>query len=140
MAAVLGEFASAGLVNIVGGCCGTTPDHIAPSPRLRRRGKPRVRSEVEPALRLSGLEPLTVTEDSLFVNVGERTNITGSARFRNLIKAGDYATALSVARQQVETGAQVIDINMDEGMIDGVAAMDRFVKLSPPSPTSPGSR
>ena len=82
-----------------------------------------------PALRLSGLEPLTVTEDSLFVNVGERTNITGSARFRNLIKDGDYTAALAVARQQVETGAQVIDINMDEGMIDGVAAMDRFIKL-----------
>ena len=85
--------------------------------------------EREPALRLSGLEPLTVTADSLFVNVGERTNITGSARFRNLIRDGDYPAALSVARQQVENGAQVIDINMDEGMIDGVAAMDRFVKL-----------
>ena len=82
-----------------------------------------------PALRLSGLEPLTVDDSSLFLNVGERTNITGSARFRRLIKEGDYATALDVARQQVEAGAQVIDINMDEGMIDGVAAMDRFVKL-----------
>ena len=80
-------------------------------------------------MRLSGLEPLNITDDSLFVNVGERTNITGSARFRNLIKDGDYDAALSVARQQVENGAQVIDINMDEGMIDGVAAMDRFVKL-----------
>ena len=84
---------------------------------------------IAPALRLSGLEPLNVTEDSLFVNVGERTNITGSARFRRLIKEGDYPTALDVARQQVEAGAQVIDINMDEGMIDGVEAMDRFVKL-----------
>ncbi|HEY7809758.1 MAG TPA: methionine synthase, partial [Allosphingosinicella sp.] len=90
---------------------------------------PRTPAEVTPALRLSGLEPLTVTEDSLFVNVGERTNITGSARFRNLIKAGDYTTALAVARQQVEAGAQVIDVNMDEGMIDGVQAMDRFTKL-----------
>ena len=80
-------------------------------------------------MRLSGLEPLTITEDSLFVNVGERTNITGSARFRKLIKDGDYDAALSVAAQQVETGAQVIDVNMDEGMIDGVAAMDRFLKL-----------
>ena len=90
---------------------------------------PHVPTEIAPALRLSGLEPLTVTEDSLFVNVGERTNITGSARFRRLIKEDDYPTALNVARQQVEAGAQVIDINMDEGMIDGVAAMDRFVKL-----------
>ena len=85
--------------------------------------------ELEPAMRLSGLEPFTITEDSLFVNVGERTNITGSAKFRNLIKDGDYDTALTVAAQQVENGAQVIDINMDEGMIDGVAAMDRFTKL-----------
>ena len=82
-----------------------------------------------PALRLSGLEPLVVDEDSLFVNVGERTNVTGSARFRSLITNGDYAAALSVARQQVEAGAQVIDINMDEGMLDGVAAMERFVRL-----------
>ena len=96
-------------------------------PRLERT--PRTPAETRPALRLSGLEPLTVTEESLFVNVGERTNITGSARFRNLIKAGDYPAALAVARQQVEAGAQVIDINMDEGMIDGVEAMDRFTKL-----------
>ena len=97
------------------------------------RALPRPRHECRPrpdqACRLSGLEPLNITADSLFVNVGERTNITGSTRFRNLIRDGDYDTALSVARQQVENGAQVIDINMDEGMIDGVAAMDRFVKL-----------
>jgi 5-methyltetrahydrofolate--homocysteine methyltransferase len=127
-AEVLGEFASSGLVNLVGGCCGTTPDHIMAIAKAVAV-PPRVPSEVEPACRLSGLEPLNITADSLFVNVGERTNITGSARFRNLIKAGDYTTALSVARQQVEAGAQVIDINMDEGMIDGVAAMDRFTKL-----------
>ncbi|MGI3781027.1 MAG: homocysteine S-methyltransferase family protein, partial [Janthinobacterium lividum] len=133
LARVLGEFAQAGLVNIVGGCCGTTPAHIAalaaavaPSSAGVTLREP---VEVQPALRLSGLEPLTVTEDSLFVNIGERTNITGSARFRNLIKAGDYPTALEVARQQVEAGAQVIDINMDEGMIDGVAAMERFTRL-----------
>ena len=119
-------------MNIVGGCCGTTPAHIA---ALAAAVSPeagavvRTPAEVAPALRLSGLEPLTVTEDSLFVNIGERTNITGSARFRNLIKAGDYPTALEVARQQVEAGAQVIDINMDEGMIDGVAAMERFARL-----------
>ncbi len=128
-AEVIEEFAAGGLVNLVGGCCGTTPAHVAAIATAVKGKPPRVPAEVEPALRLSGLEPLTVTAESLFVNVGERTNITGSARFRRLIKEGDYATALSVARQQVEAGAQVIDINMDEGMIDGVAAMDRFVKL-----------
>src|SRR3954451_23244060 len=127
--AILAEFADSGFVNLVGGCCGTTPDHIAAIARAVD-GKER-RTPAEPArgMRLSGLEPLTITEDSLFVNVGERTNITGSAKFRNLIKAGDYDTALTVAAQQVENGAQVIDVNMDEGMIDGVAAMDRFLKL-----------
>ena len=129
MAAVLEEFTGAGLVNIVGGCCGTTPDHISAINRVTAGVAPRVVPTVAPAMRLAGLEPLHITEDSLFVNVGERTNITGSARFRNLIKAGDYDTALSVAAQQVENGAQVIDVNMDEGMIDGVAAMDRFLKL-----------
>src|SRR5580765_6606862 len=129
MAEVVGDFASAGLVNIVGGCCGTTPAHIAAIAAACTEAKVRPVATVEPAMRLAGLEPLTITEASLFVNVGERTNITGSARFRNLIKAEDYPTALSVARQQVESGAQVIDVNMDEGMIDGVAAMDRFLKL-----------
>jgi 5-methyltetrahydrofolate--homocysteine methyltransferase len=129
MASVVGEFATAGLVNLVGGCCGTTPDHIKAIAGAAGEATPRVVPEVAPAMRLSGLEPLTIADDSLFVNVGERTNITGSARFRNLIKAEDYPTALSVARQQVENGAQVIDVNMDEGMIDGVAAMDRFLKL-----------
>ncbi|MCZ2820343.1 methionine synthase [Modestobacter sp. VKM Ac-2977] len=128
-AAIVGEFAESGFLNLVGGCCGTTPAHIAAIAGAVAGRAPRTPVEVAPALRLSGLEPLTVTEDSLFVNVGERTNITGSARFRNLIKAGDYPTALAVARQQVEAGAQVIDVNMDEGMIDGVAAMDRFLKL-----------
>nr|WP_270888338.1 methionine synthase [Pedococcus sp. 5OH_020] len=129
MSAVVGEFARSGLVNLLGGCCGTTPDHIAAIAKAAGEESPRVPVTVEPALRLSGLEPLTVTPESLFVNVGERTNITGSARFRKLIQAEDYPAALNVARQQVEAGAQVIDINMDEGMIDGVAAMDRFVKL-----------
>ncbi len=129
MARVIGEFATAGLVNIVGGCCGTTPPHIAAIAEASTHGTPRTPTVVPPALRLSGLEPCVVDEDSLFVNVGERTNITGSARFRRLIKEDDYGTALSVARQQVEAGAQVIDVNMDEGMIDGVAAMDRFLKL-----------
>ncbi|WP_435768746.1 methionine synthase [Nocardioides sp. SYSU DS0651] len=128
-AAVLVEFAESGYVNMVGGCCGTTPDHIGEIARVMEGRAGREPVDVRPALRLSGLEPFTVTDDSLFVNVGERTNITGSARFRNLIKDGDYDTALSVAAQQVEAGAQVIDVNMDEGMIDGVAAMDRFLKL-----------
>ncbi|MCU1594575.1 MAG: methionine synthase (B12-dependent), partial [Frankiales bacterium] len=128
-ASIVEEFAASGFVNLVGGCCGTTPAHIAEIARAVEGKTPRTPAESTPALRLSGLEPLTVVPDSLFVNVGERTNITGSAKFRNLIRDGDYTTALSVARQQVESGAQVLDINMDEGMIDGVAAMDRFVKL-----------
>ncbi len=128
-AAIIGEFAEAGYVNLVGGCCGTTPAHIAAIAAAVEGKQRRETHELTPAMRLSGLEPFTITEDSLFVNVGERTNITGSAKFRNLIKSGDYDTALSVAAQQVENGAQVIDVNMDEGMIDGVAAMDRFLKL-----------
>ncbi len=129
MSAVLSEFISAGLVNLVGGCCGTTPAHIGRIAAVVDGATPRERAEPATAMRLSGLEPVNLTEDSLFVNIGERTNITGSAKFRNLIKDGDYDAALSVASQQVEAGAQVIDINMDEGMIDGVAAMDRFTKL-----------
>ncbi len=128
-ASYLREFVESGLTNVVGGCCGTTPEHIAAIAAAAEGLAPRVLPEIPPACRLSGLEPLTIDPSSLFVNVGERTNITGSARFRNLIKAEDYGTALDVARQQVESGAQVIDVNMDEGMIDGVAAMDRFVKL-----------
>ncbi len=128
-AGVVEEFAADGLVNLLGGCCGTTPEHVAQIAARVVDKAPREVVEVAPACRLSGLEPLNLTAESLFVNVGERTNITGSARFRRLIKEGDYNTALTVARQQVESGAQVIDINMDEGMIDGVEAMDRFVKL-----------
>ena len=128
-AGYIAEFAEAGLVNLVGGCCGTTPEHIAEIARVVEGVPQRELPEIPVATRLSGLEPLNITEGSLFVNIGERTNITGSARFRNLIKAEDYDSALSVALQQVEVGAQVIDINMDEGMIDGVAAMDRFTKL-----------
>ncbi len=128
-AGYIAEFAEAGFVNLVGGCCGTTPAHIAEIARAVESTPPREIPHIMVATRLAGLEPLNITDDSLFVNIGERTNITGSARFRNLIKAQDYDTALSVALQQVEVGAQVIDINMDEGMIDGVAAMDRFTKL-----------
>ncbi|WP_208292760.1 methionine synthase [Naumannella halotolerans] len=129
MATVIGEFAADGLVNIVGGCCGTTDEHIARFAEVIGDAEPRPVPTVAPALRLSGLEPFNVDADSLFVNIGERTNVTGSARFRNLISTGDYDTALEVARQQVEAGAQVIDLNMDEGMLDGVEAMDRFCKL-----------
>ena len=128
-AGYIADFVDAGLVNLVGGCCGTAPPHIAAIAEIVAGKPPRTLPEIPVATRLAGLEPLNITDDSLFVNIGERTNITGSARFRNLIKAGDYDTALSVALQQVEVGAQVIDINMDEGMIDGVAAMDRFTKL-----------
>jgi 5-methyltetrahydrofolate--homocysteine methyltransferase len=128
-AGYIAEFAEAGLVNLVGGCCGTTPAHIAEIAKVVEGVPQRELPEIPVATRLSGLEPLNITDDSLFVNIGERTNITGSARFRNLIKAEDYDSALSVALQQVEVGAQVLDINMDEGMIDGIAAMDRFTKL-----------
>jgi 5-methyltetrahydrofolate--homocysteine methyltransferase len=128
-ASYIADFAEDRLVNLVGGCCGTAPPHIAEIAKVVEGKPPREVPQISVATRLSGLEPLNITDDSLFVNIGERTNITGSARFRNLIKAEDYDTALSVALQQVEVGAQVIDINMDEGMIDGVAAMDRFTKL-----------
>ena len=128
-AEILKEFASSGLVNIVGGCCGTTPEHI----RLMRDALLKLQRRVVPKLpircRLSGLDPLYIDADSLFVNVGERTNVTGSAKFRKLIEAGDYAAALDIARQQVANGAQMIDINMDEGMLDSKAAMVRFLNL-----------
>ncbi len=127
--AAISEFAQSGLVNLVGGCCGTTPEHIAAIAAAVAGAAPRMPPVRPPAMRLAGLEPVTIDESSLFVNIGERTNITGSARFRKLIQADDYPAALSVARQQVESGAQIIDVNMDEGMIDGVAAMDRFLKL-----------
>ncbi|MGB2698918.1 MAG: homocysteine S-methyltransferase family protein, partial [Candidatus Phosphoribacter baldrii] len=129
MSAVVGEFARSGLVNVIGGCCGTTPEHVAQLVAAAAGMPPRPVPTLPPATRLAGLEPLTIDEQSLFVNVGERTNITGSARFRKLIQTGDYPAALTVARQQVEAGAQIIDVNLDEGMIDGVAAMDRFLKL-----------
>src|SRR6202041_988246 len=113
MARLIGEFASAGLVNIVGGCCGTTPDHIAAIAAAVAPHKPRAIPEIEPRLRLSGLEPFELTPAIPFVNVGERTNVTGSAKFRKLVTAGDYTAALQVARDQVENGAQIIDVNMD---------------------------
>ena len=129
MATMIEEFARSGLVNIVGGCCGTKPDHIAAFGKAIAGVTPRAIPEKPKYMRLSGLEPFTLTPDLNFINVGERTNITGSAKFRKLIVAGDYEAALEVARSQVENGAQVIDINMDEGMIDGEAAMTRFVNM-----------
>ena len=129
MAKVVAEFAQSGLVNLLGGCCGTTPDHIKAIAEAVRGLPPRVIPERPKALRLAGLEPYTVTDDSLFVNVGERTNVTGSRRFARLIREERYDEALAVARQQVENGAQIIDINMDEGMLDSEAAMVRFLNL-----------
>ncbi len=129
MAGLLGEFAGAGLVNVVGGCCGTTPEHIAAIAQAVAGKTPRPIPDVPKQLRLSGLEAFTLTPEIPFVNVGERTNVTGSAKFRKLITAGDYTGALAVAREQVENGAQVIDVNMDEGLLDSEAAMVTFLNL-----------
>ena len=128
-AELLGEYAASGLVNIVGGCCGTTPQHIHAIAEAVRGVAPRAIPEVTPLMRLSGLEPFTLTAETNFVNVGERTNVTGSAKFRRLITEGDYDTALDIARQQVENGAQIIDINMDEGMLESEEAMVHFLNL-----------
>jgi 5-methyltetrahydrofolate--homocysteine methyltransferase len=128
-AAFIREWAESGWLNVTGGCCGTTPAHIKAIAETVSGFKPRLVPKVEPRLRLSGLEPLNVGHDSLFVNVGERANVTGSKAFARLILAGDYAEALTVARQQVENGAQVIDVNMDEAMLDSAAAMTRFLQL-----------
>jgi 5-methyltetrahydrofolate--homocysteine methyltransferase len=129
MAALVGEFASAGLINIVGGCCGTTPDHIRAIAKAVADKTPRALPEIEPRLRLSGLEAFTLTAEIPFVNIGERTNVTGSARFRKLVTSGDYTAALAVARDQVENGAQIIDVNMDEGLLDSEKAMITFLNL-----------
>lgn len=123
------SWARAGIVNIVGGCCGTSPDHIRAIAQRVATVNPKKRPKIEPALRLSGLEPFNVMPDSLYVNVGERTNVTGSKAFARMILEGRFDDALAVARQQVENGAQVIDINMDEAMLDSLAAMDKFLKL-----------
>ncbi|MEA2948782.1 MAG: 5-methyltetrahydrofolate--homocysteine methyltransferase, partial [Alphaproteobacteria bacterium] len=129
MASLLGEFAQAGLVNIVGGCCGTTPDHIRAIVRAVDGKPPRKVPELPPLLRLSGLEAFTLTPEIPFVNVGERTNVTGSAKFRKLVTSGDYGAALVIARDQVENGAQIIDVNMDEGLLDSEKAMVTFLNL-----------
>src|SRR5512139_3874277 len=128
-AAFIREWAEAGFLNVVGGCCGTTPEHITAIARAVAGQAPRLPPAVPPRCRLAGLEPLNIGPETLFVNVGERTNVTGSAKFRKLIEAGDYGAALDVARQQVASGAQIIDVNMDEGMLDSEAAMVRFLNL-----------
>jgi 5-methyltetrahydrofolate--homocysteine methyltransferase len=128
-AEIVGEFAASGLVNIVGGCCGTTPDHIRLIAESVRGVAARPPALPPVRCRLSGLEPFNIGPDTLFVNVGERTNVTGSAKFRKLIEAGDYGAALDIARQQVAAGAQIIDVNMDEGMLDSEAAITRFLDL-----------
>jgi 5-methyltetrahydrofolate--homocysteine methyltransferase len=129
LAPQLREWAQNGWLNIVGGCCGTTPGHIKLIAEAVSGLPPRMPPSVEPCTRLSGLEALTIRPESNFVNIGERTNVTGSPAFSKLILAGDYEAALSVARQQVEGGAQIIDINMDEGMLDSLAAMEKFLRL-----------
>jgi 5-methyltetrahydrofolate--homocysteine methyltransferase len=129
MAQLLGEFAEDGLINIVGGCCGTTPSHIQAIAKAVNGKAPRNIPEKSAWCRLSGLEPLTITPDLNFLNIGERTNVTGSAVFRRLIQQDDYSAALDVARQQVKNGAQIIDVNMDEGLLDGPSAMTTFLNL-----------
>ncbi|RUW94362.1 methionine synthase [Mesorhizobium sp. M7A.F.Ca.US.010.02.1.1] len=129
MAAQIEEFAREGLVNVVGGCCGSTPEHIRAIAEAVKKYPPRAIPDIERKMRLSGLEPFTLTDEIPFVNVGERTNVTGSAKFRKLITAGDYVAALDVARDQVANGAQIIDINMDEGLIDSKKAMVEYLNL-----------
>jgi 5-methyltetrahydrofolate--homocysteine methyltransferase len=129
MAAVIGEFVDSGLVNLIGGCCGTTPDHIRALKSVIDGRQPRAVPEVEVRCRLSGLEPVNLGPGDLFVNVGERSNVTGSAIFRKLIEADNYTDAVQVARQQVENGAQIVDVNMDEGMLDSEQAMVTYLNL-----------
>lgn len=129
MSSVLEDYLKDGLVNIIGGCCGTTPEHIKYFSGIAAKYKPRRIPEVEPLLRLSGLEPLILRPDSNFINIGERTNVTGSKKFARLIKEGNFEEALSVAREQVENGAQILDVNMDEGLINSEEAMTKFLNL-----------
>tara|TARA_Y100001935_G_scaffold255360_2_gene267934 strand:- start:10053 stop:13733 length:3681 start_codon:yes stop_codon:yes gene_type:complete len=129
MANMIKEWALEGFLNIIGGCCGSTPEHISAIAEQVKGIKPRTKPEIKPECRLSGLEPLNISQDSLFVNVGERSNVTGSLKFKNLILNEQYEDALGVCREQVEGGAQIIDVNMDEGMLDGKSAMIRFLNL-----------
>ena len=129
MAEIIREFAQQGFINIVGGCCGTTPDHIKTIVSRIKNCSPREIPLLNEATRLSGLEPLNIDDSTLFINIGERTNVTGSAKFARLIREENFDEALEVARQQVEAGAQIIDINMDEGMLDSEGAMEKYLKL-----------
>jgi len=129
MAAEIGEWARSGFLNIIGGCCGTSPDHIRAMAEVVEGVAPRVVPDLPVQCRLSGLEPLFIDENALFVNVGERANVTGSAKFKRLVMEGDYDTALDICREQVENGAQIIDVNMDEAMLDGKVAMRTFLNL-----------
>ena len=129
MSSIINEFAKDGLVNLVGGCCGTTPNHISAMQNTINKQSPRIIPKTKSLTRLSGLESFTILPENNFVNIGERTNVTGSARFKKLIKNDDYETALAVAKQQIDNGAQIIDINMDEGLLDSEQAMEKFLKL-----------
>ena len=129
MADALGDWAEQGYLNIIGGCCGTTPDHISAIANAVKKSEPRKLPKIKKKLRLSGLEPFTYSNDSVFANIGERTNVSGSIRFAKLIKKDDYETALEVAKEQVENGAQMIDVNMDDGLIDGLDAFPKFIRL-----------
>lgn len=134
MAAHLKEWAESGFVNIVGGCCGTTPEHIKAFADAMQGIAPRKLPEIKTAMRLSGLEPLNIDDESLFVNVGERNNVTGSAKFKRLIKEDKFAEAIEIAIDQVENGAQVIDVNMDEALLDGKKCMTRFLNIMATEP------
>ena len=129
MANIVKEFANSGLVNLVGGCCGTTPNHIKALVEAVEGIKPRSMSKLKPLTKLSGLEPVIIRPESNFINIGERTNVTGSAKFRRLIKENNFEEALSVAKDQIENGAQIIDVNMDEGLLDSEEAMENFLRL-----------
>ena len=129
MGAVVEEFLQSGFMNIIGGCCGTTPAHIAEIARIAAKYPPRIIPTFEPIQKLSGLEPLNITKETTYVNIGERCNVTGSKKFARLVREGDYEAAIAVAREQVDGGAMVIDVNLDEGMIDGVEAMKTFLNL-----------
>ena len=129
IANIVKEFANSGLVNLVGGCCGTTPNHIRAIVESVEGLKPRSIPKIKPLTRLSGLEPVTIRPESNFINIGERTNVTGSAKFRRLIKENNFEEALSVAKDQIENGAQIIDVNMDEGLLDSEEAMENFLRL-----------
>ena len=128
MAGIIKEFAQSKLINIVGGCCGTTPEHIQAIAQAVEGLSPRDLPQPQTFSSFSGLEPLIVTKDTNFINVGERTNVTGSKQFARLIIAGKYDEALSIARKQVENGAQIIDVNMDEAMLDSAAGYDHLLK------------